>query len=460
MKTVHIHTLGCKVNTFDSRALESQFISGGYTLVDDWRLADVQIINSCSVTANAEKEARYLIRRFDRERPDSLRVITGCYAQTDSARLVEMAELDFVVPNEAKDQLLPLVERGLQLRRQGQMPASKLPAHIKVVAENRQQHFKSATTFFDQVNGEAQTRTFLKIQDGCNGFCAYCLIPYARGASRSVPPQQVLDEIHRLVALGTKEIVFTGIHIGDYGEDLNNQSGEVASAPFVHLLQQVFAIPGLERVRISSLEPMELSPQLLEILWQNRDKFCEHFHLPLQSGSDTILKLMRRKYLTAQYSQTVEMIRGKFPDANITADIIPGFPSESDAHIAESIQFVKDVGLNGLHVFPYSKRPNTAAARMPDHVPAHIVKERAMQLRQLGKELEASYSRQFLGQTMDVLWETGRDDQGRAQGKTKNYLSVVAANTAVARPGTIEQVVLKGFVGNNVYLGCGRHSYH
>jgi threonylcarbamoyladenosine tRNA methylthiotransferase MtaB len=454
MTSVHIHTLGCKVNTFDSRALESQFISGGYTLVEQAKDADVQVINSCSVTANAEKEARYLIRRFERENPSALKIITGCYAQTDSSRLIEMAELDFVVPNEAKDQLLQLVEQGLKLREKGLRADSKLPVGTKAVAENRQSHFKSATTFFDQVNGKAQTRTFLKIQDGCNGFCTYCLIPYARGASSSVPPEQVLAEIKRLVALGTREIVFTGIHIGDYGDDFGDRAAASDASPFIELLKEVFAIPNLDRIRISSLEPMEATPELLDVLWENRDKFCDHFHLPLQSGSDRILKLMRRKYDSAGYQATIEMIRRKFPQANVTADIIPGFPGETPEDFADSVAFVEAAGINGLHVFPYSKRPNTAAMRMPDHLAPEVIKERAARLRTLGKLLAADYSRNFLGQQVEVLWETGRDEQGRIQGKTKNYVSVVAANNVQAEPGHINHVMLKGFVGENIFLGC------
>jgi threonylcarbamoyladenosine tRNA methylthiotransferase MtaB len=406
------------------------------------------------VTANAEKEARYLIRRFDRDNPRALRVITGCYAQTDSARLIEMKELDFVVPNEAKDQLLPMVEQGLRLRQEGLSDGSKLPAGTQSVTENRQAHFKTATTFFDQVNGEAQTRTFLKIQDGCNGFCSYCLIPYARGASRSVPSQQVLEEIQRLVSHGTREIVFTGIHIGDYGEDFGHALTHDEDPPFIALLRSVFAIEGLDRVRISSLEPMEATPALLDLAWENRDKFCDHFHLPLQSGSDRILKLMRRKYSSAEYKATVDMIRGRFADANITADIIPGFPGETEADFADSVAFVRSVGLNGLHVFPYSKRPNTAALRMPGHLPPEVIKDRASTLRAIGKELEGDFARKFLGHRAEVLWETGRDSQGRVQGKTKNYVSVVAATNVPATAGHAGPVMLKGFVGENIFLGC------
>lgn len=409
--------------------------------------ADITIINTCSVTAAADREARYLIRRFRRENPGTKLIVTGCYAQTDSARIAAMPEVDFVVPNEVKDDLVSLID--LAKTNEG----SKLPASVKPVSENRQSHFKSALTLFDNPES-TQTRAFLKIQDGCNGFCAYCLIPYARGASRSVPPAEVLREVKRLIAGGTKEIVFTGIHIGDYGHDLTGSIPADGSAEsFIRLLDDVFNLPGINRVRISSLEPAELTLGLVQLLAKYESLFCDHLHLPLQSGSDPILKKMRRSYDLGEYSAALKMARGYFPDVNIGADVIPGFPGETDEQFADTVTFIRQSGLNYLHVFPYSMRPNTAAARMPDHLPPEIVKERASLLRDIGADLAASYGRRFFGKTLPVLWENSTDDQNRRIGTTRNYLNVVAGAGYRPTPGTETPMKLRGFVDKGRILG-------
>jgi threonylcarbamoyladenosine tRNA methylthiotransferase MtaB len=364
-----------------------------------------------------------------------------------------MTEVDFVIPNEAKEQLLPLVSQGISSSVEDRKNMSKLPQDTKAVEGNKQSHFKSSAVFFDKASSEAQTRTFLKIQDGCNGFCTYCLIPYARGASTSVFPTTVMAEITRLVEQKTKEIVFTGIHIGDYGRDLKENEGSEESGPFVNLLSEALSLDGLKRIRISSLEPMEASEDLIKLLASYRDKSCDHFHLPLQSGNGRILKAMKRAYTTDQYAQSLELIRKYFPDANITADIIPGFPGETDEEFQSTLDFIQNVGLNGLHVFPYSKRPNTAAARMPHHIKAEVVKKRAAILRKLSSELEEKYARQYIGTRQQVLWETGRDEKDRLKGKTKNYLNVVSSLSAAVQPGLTSEVTLKGFIRDNEFLG-------
>lgn len=449
MPSVYVKTLGCKVNAFDSHALENQFRARGFELIHDPLGADVTVVNTCSVTANADREARYLARRFRRDNPATMIVFTGCYAQTDSARLVAMDEIDFVVPNEAKDRLAGLVDDCLKAP--SHRPAAKLPAGVGPVKGNRQTHFKSAVTLFDRADSQ-QTRAFVKIQDGCDNFCTYCLIPYARGASRSVPPPAVIAEVERLVAAGTHEIVFTGIHIGDYGRDLPALAG--ITYPIVDLLRTILAIPGFGRLRISSLEPSELSEPLIELLSEHPRLVCEHLHLPLQSGSDRILKLMRRSYDKAEYANAVQRFRQRFPDASIGADLIPGFPSETDAEAAETTAFVRELELSYLHVFPYSPRPNTSAMRMPGHLSGEIVKERARDLRTLSTELATTYARRFIGRTVGVVWEKDCDAQGRRRGLTSNYLTVAAAGpTAVAPlPGAWTQAAVKGFVEQGILL--------
>ncbi len=449
---IYVKTLGCKVNTFDSHAIENQFKAIGYELVDDPSEATISVVNTCSVTHNADKEARYLARRFRRDNSGSFVVMTGCYAQTDSARLLEMDEIDVVVPNEAKDQLVSFVQGQLRARREGR-PVLKMPEGIKTVSENKQSHFKSSLTLFDRADS-TQTRAFVKIQDGCNGFCAYCLIPYARGASRSVPEDQAISEIKRLVAMGTKEIVLTGIHIGDYGLDnLPATQPQTESEPFVEFMKRLFDIDGLMRVRISSLEPAELTEDLIKVLAEHKNRFCEHFHLPLQAGHDDVLRRMRRKYDTARYRESCEMARQYFPDVCLGADVIPGFPGESEEQFESTYRFIQDVGLNYLHVFPYSRRPNTAADRMPDHIDAVTVKDRAQKLRDLSKNLRKNYMARYINQTVEVLWERNMDELGRPLGTTRNYLNI-AANRAsdLTRQGATSLWTIKGFIGEERML--------
>lgn len=416
--TVYIKTLGCKVNSFDSHAIANQFERRGYNLVEDVASADIAVINSCSVTENADKEARYLARRYRRERPSTFLVVTGCYAQTNSATLDAIHDIDFIVPNEVKAHLVPLVEESFAAAAALQ-PFEKIAAGLKPVIDNRQQHFKSSLTLFDHAESADRSRVFVKIQDGCNGFCTYCLIPYARGQSRSVETQLVLDEVSRLMLDGVPEIVLTGIHIGDYGED---QSKDKTS--LLGLLQQFEILPGSTRFRISSLEPGEVSEDLIRFMFRESQRYCEHFHLPLQSGNDEILKKMRRQYTRQEYSDTLSMIRSYVPDVSLGADVICGFPGETDEQFVDTLDFIKKCGLSYLHVFPYSKRPNTAAAKFPNHLPIELVQERRKVLQALSKELAQSYARQLLGRELEVVWNQGFDLDGRRTGVSREYLQV------------------------------------
>lgn len=438
MRTVHIKTLGCKVNTFDTHALANQFQELGYVLRDRHEQAAITIINTCSVTENAEKEARYLARKIKRDNPHTKLVVTGCYAQTDSSAIANLSEVDVVVPNERKHDLAKLVLND-------ELEHTKLPRGISPVSQNKQEHFKSAVTLFDKTASN-QTRAFVKIQDGCDGFCTYCLIPYARGASRSVPPERVLKEIVRLVAAGNREIVLTGIHIGDYGRDL------ATPTHFPEILKSIFEVPGLTRLRISSMEPAEISDEFLQVIKNYRELFCDHMHLPLQSGSDRILKRMRRTYSSHQYQERVLALREAFPEINIGADIIPGFPGETSEDHDQSKEFIESCQLNYLHVFPYSKRPNTAAAKMPHHVEPSVIKMRASELRDLSAKLKSTYAKRFLGKEREVLFEKDQDQNGRQRGITRNYLSVVNAKGAMPA-GSIAHLVLKGFVSPSELLG-------
>jgi threonylcarbamoyladenosine tRNA methylthiotransferase MtaB len=450
MVRVFVKTLGCKVNTFDSHALENQFREAACTIVDSPEAADISVVNTCSVTNEADKEARYLARRFRRESPDSLVVMTGCYAQTDSKKLSAINEVDVIVPNEVKEQLVAFTLQQLATKQKGET-FQRWPESVNLVDENRQGHFKSSLAFFDRAESH-QTRAFIKIQDGCNGFCSYCLIPYARGASRSVDPNLALAEVKRQIALGSQEIVLTGIHIGDYGTDLESMAS-FGEDSFVEFMKRLFDLEGLGRVRISSLEPAELSLSLIKVLAQHRDKFCDHFHLPMQSGSDRILKLMNRKYTKERYLESCMMAKEYFPSVCIGADIIPGFPSETHSEHEETMRFVEECQLDYLHVFPYSKRPNTAAARMPHHLESSIVKSRAKELRELSKVTKKKFLDSRVGMMSDVVWEKDLDSQGRRIGISKDYVSVVSGQKEQPQSGARSIVKLLGFVAEERLLG-------
>ncbi len=413
MPSVFIKTLGCKVNAFDAHVLNFQLCRGGFELSEDIAQAEITIINSCSVTARAEQEALYYARRVRRLNPQAFLVITGCYAQTNSGPLSEHPDIDFVVPNSHKADLVALLNARLQRRGQG----DKLPADAKPVTANRQAHFKLAQTLSDYVHSNT-TRQYVKIQDGCNGFCTYCIIPYARGASLSVPSAKVIAQVKALTEQGCGEIILTGVHLGDYGADL---AADKRSC-FVELLQRLFALPRLRRLRISSLEPSELSDALLQVLAEHRDVFCPHFHLPLQSGSNKILRKMRRKYSVEHYCARLKAARRLFPDAMFGSDVICGFPREDERDHCATLACARQVGLHYLHVFPYSPRPNTLAARMPGHVPSATIKARGKQLSALSQQLKRAYYQRFVGQKTHVLWERPEGDE--MLGYSRNYLRV------------------------------------
>ncbi len=448
MHSVYVKTLGCKVNTYDSHALETEFKAKGYQVVENPELADITVLNTCSVTENANKEARYLLRKFRRSNPNALVVATGCYVQTDSASLIGMEDIDLIFPNQAKERIVAISDEQHRLKKAGQpISIPKFPEDLKPVKNNRQEHFKSVLQM--TAADPSQTRAFLKIQDGCNGFCSYCLIPYARGASRSVAADQVLTEVRRLIDTGIKEVVFAGIHLGDYGHDLGSQA-----LSFTELIKTLFSWDDMIRVRISSLEPQELPEKLLKALSQRPELFCDHFHLPLQSGHDRILKMMRRTYGTQQYQETIALAKSYFPRANFGADVIPGFPGETAEEAQATIDFIKSVGLNYLHVFPYSKRPNTSAAKMPHHLPPAIIRNRAKELRDLSQQLKHDYCSSFINQEkVVVLWENDRDHLGRQVGRSNNYLEVVAPSSAAVEVNSLSKVKIKGFVEKGRMLG-------
>ena len=400
MKRAAFTTLGCKVNQFETDTMAGLFRQAGYTIVPFDEPAEVYIVNTCSVTALGEKKSRQVIRRAARQNPDALIVVTGCYAQRDPEAVAALPGVRLVVGTQDRGRLVGMVE---QARADGDVRRD--------VGD-----IMAADTFEDipLYGVPTRTRAFLKIQEGCQNFCAYCVIPYTRGPLRSRPLDSVRREAEKLVAAGFREIVLTGIHLGAYGRDHGGVTLADAAAA-------VLALPALKRLRLGSLESVELSPALFDLM-RGDDRFTRHLHLPLQSGSDTILKSMNRPYGTAAFARLLENIRRELPGVAISTDIIAGFPGETDEFFEESLAFARSQGFARMHVFPYSRRPGTPAAAMPGQVPSAVKKERVGRLQQAADEMAADFCRAHLGETVGVLLET--DTDGVRDGLTGTYIRV------------------------------------
>ena len=421
MSAVFIKTLGCKVNSYDTMAMQGNFAALGYTMASSVEAADLIIINTCSVTQNAEREARYLVRKLRRENPDALLVATGCYAQINPAELAA-AGVDHVVPQDRKQDIVAIVD-GL-VRGESDEGADSCGKPLTLVP-------LKATG----------TRVYLRIQDGCESFCSYCIVPHARGRIRSVPPAAVLAEVQRLDAAGVREIVLTGIHLGQYGKDLDSAAahGHGLAALVAELTLQALTHA---RLRLSSLEPMELTPRLLALVAAHPARLCPHFHLPLQSGGDRILGMMRRPYRAADYLAKVEEIRNLLPAVNLTTDVIVGFPTETDEEFAATSQLVAACGHSAVHVFPYSPRPGTDAALMAPRVDPAVIAARAAALREQAERQGAAYRASAVGSCLDLLWEESFDPCGRRIGRAQNYLEVVLEQPGHEARGTVTPVAI------------------
>ncbi|MAQ54870.1 MAG: tRNA (N(6)-L-threonylcarbamoyladenosine(37)-C(2))-methylthiotransferase MtaB [Chloroflexi bacterium] len=392
---VAIHTHGCKLNQADSQVLARQFQEAGFRVVRSATQADVVILNSCTVTANSDSKARQYLRRARRANPDALVVATGCYAQRAKDELSAMEEVSLVLDNRQKETLV-----------------STVAAKLNVVADSSIQNAPVAAPV-------GRSRAMVKIQEGCDQVCAYCIVPKVRGRERSIPPEEIIAEINGRSENGCREAVLTGTQLGTYGFDL-------PGIDLRDLIKRVLAETSIDRLRVSSLQAQEITHELLE-LWDD-PRLCPHLHIPLQSGSDTILRSMRRRYDTARFAETVELVRKKIPDAGMTTDIIVGFPGEGEREFAESYSFAMSVGFSDMHVFPYSIRPGTSAAHLDGQVEVIKKRERTGEMLELAATAVREFRLGSLGQTRPVLWEPGkgRDAGGIWSGLTDNYLRVKA----------------------------------
>ena len=400
--TVAIHTHGCKLNQSDSEVLARQFQEAGFILIKSPSQADVVVLNSCTVTANSDSKARQYLRRTRRANPNALVTATGCYAERAADELSAMEAVSLVLDNRHKDNLVSAV-------------AAKLNIAITPVSSYPPENVPEALPL-----EMVRSRAMVKIQEGCDQVCAYCIVPKVRGREKSIPPEEIVAEINFRAGIGCREAVLTGTQLGTYGFDLpdiNLQS----------LIQRVLANTKIDRLRVSSLQAQEITPELLA-LWSDT-RLCPHFHIPLQSGSNSVLHSMRRRYDTAQFAETVQLVRETIPDAGITTDVIVGFPGEGVKEFAESYSFAESIGFSDMHVFPYSIRPGTTAAHLTGQVADGIKKERTGEMLELAGTTMRDFRLGSVGQTRSVLWKPGRpakeaESYGGWSGLTDNYLQV------------------------------------
>jgi threonylcarbamoyladenosine tRNA methylthiotransferase MtaB len=428
---VYLQSLGCKLNQSELESLARQFVQAGHTVVDNAGKADLCVLNTCAVTQTAVGKSRQAIRRLRRSNSNTHLAVTGCYAQMWPQEIRDLRNVDLVVSNEDKGHLVKRVEKELEIKAQGSGRAwISLPNSRLAIPQ-------------------ARTRAFVKIQDGCDNHCTYCIVRVARGKQRSRPQRDVLAEIETRVAAGYQEVVLTGVHIGAYGRD----SGRRRDESLWGLVKIILTRTNVRRLRLSSIEPWDLDPACLR-LWED-SRLCRHLHLPLQSGCDATLQRMGRSYTASQFAALVEAARETIPDVAITTDVIVGFPGESEAEFNESLRFVEAMGFARTHVFKYSARPGTPAATMSNQVSPLVRKARSRAMMEVGRHSAEAFRRAFLGRTLEVLWERQTKGSESAQkalwnGLTDNYLRV---RTQKGRNlgNTITQTKLVALAGDGIW---------
>lgn len=407
MPSVAFYTLGCKVNFYDTEAIWQLFKNEGYEQVDfETKTADVYLINTCTVTNTGDKKSRQIIRRAIRRNPDAIIAVTGCYAQTSPTEILEIPGVDLVVGTQDREKLMDFVT---------QVQKDRQPVNaVRNIMKTRQFEELDVPDFADR------TRAFLKIQEGCNNFCTFCIIPWSRGLSRSRDAESVINQAKQLAAAGYKEIVLTGIHTGGYGDDLENYT-------LSNLLQDLDKVDNLERIRISSIEASQIDDKMIDIFNQS-SKMCRHLHIPLQAGDDTVLKRMRRKYTTEEFAVKIQKLKQAMPGLAITTDVIVGFPGETDEQFEAGYKFMEELGFSEMHVFPYSQRTGTPAARMEDQVDEEVKNERVHKLIELSERMQLDYARNNVGKVLEVIPERdykGAPGTGKLMGYSDNYIQVV-----------------------------------
>jgi threonylcarbamoyladenosine tRNA methylthiotransferase MtaB len=408
MRRLQITTLGCKVNQYESASLVEQMKSFGWRPVLKGMPFDLCIINTCTVTQKASMQSRQAVRKAIRSNPQAVIIVTGCYAQTDPDEIAAISGVDYIAGHSRKFSIPQIADSLVH----GDLP--------RIDVEDVKRPFPFQDMPLNDFAGK--TRPFLKIQDGCDAFCSYCVVPYARGRSRSLPAKILLERVKNISDRGYKELVLTGIHLAKYGLDLT------PSMNFLHILKEIESLAGDLRIRISSIEPMEVSEGLIDFIARS-EKVCHHLHIPLQNGDDRILRQMNRRYSSKSYRELIEKIVAKVPDIAIGADVLAGFPGESDRSFERTASFIRQLPVAYLHVFPFSRRRQTRALGLSDQIPPEIIKKRCAVLREIDEEKRKAFYARFLGQKMSVLLEETPDQRtGRLKGLTTNYIPVIIAD--------------------------------
>ncbi len=401
MKTVAFHTLGCKVNQYETEAMEELFEKNGYSIIDQDEAADVYVINTCTVTNLSDRKSRQFIRKAKKINEESIIAVVGCYSQISPKEVEDIEGVDVIIGTSDRQRIVELCEKSKEINQK-----INIVRNIKTYKE------------FEKINIaqiKSKTRGNIKIQDGCNQFCSYCIIPYARGPIRSRELDDIVAETKKLSNAGFKEVVLTGIHVASYGKDSNK-------LPLIEVIKAIGQVEGIERIRLSSLEPSIIDEDFMKSIVAV-NKVCDHFHLSLQSGSNTVLERMNRKYTTEIFREKVDIIKKYMPNVGLTTDIIVGFPGETDEEFDETCKFVKEIGFSKIHVFKYSPRKGTPAAKMENQVDGNIKNLRSEKLIDIGQELTIDFNNRFINQELEVLFEELNNKIANSyEGYTTNYI--------------------------------------
>lgn len=421
-------TLGCKVNSYETEAMQALLLAAGATIVEFNETADIYVVNTCSVTNMADRKSRQMLHRAKKKNPDAVVVAAGCYAQTADEAAMRETGIDVVIGNNQKKQIVEILENYMAGVENKRLEIGKETEYEELSLDTQVEH----------------TRAYIKIQDGCNQFCSYCIIPYARGRIRSRKPEDVVEEVKRLAANGYQEIVLTGIHLSSYGRTSYEKLTEESGQPLLSLIRQINAVEGIRRIRLGSLEPRIITEKFVKTLIAC-EKVCPHFHLSLQSGSDTVLVRMNRKYTTEEYAKSVDILKKYYEAPAITTDIIVGFPQETEEEFSETMEFAKRIGFSKIHVFKYSRRKGTVADKMSGQVDEQVKNMRSEQLMALEAALGETYREQFFGKEETVLFEesTVVDGEVCQVGYNERYVRI-AVKTKEDLSNCIETVRIEG----------------
>ncbi len=417
MKTVAFITLGCKVNQYETNAMSQKLIEEGYKIVEHTQKADIYIINTCTVTNMSDRKSRQMIRRAKEINPEAIIIAVGCYVQVAKKEIENIKEIDLALGNEEKVDIVKYCNEIIQKNKKEK---------IADVMQSR----KFAE--FGETSYTEKTRAVIKVQDGCDRFCSYCIIPYARGRVRSREPEHIIKEIKQIANEGIKEVVITGIHIASYGKDFKKDY------KLIDLLEEINKIDGIERIRLGSIEPLLITEEFVQRLVK-LEKICEQFHLSLQSGCDETLKRMNRRYTTQQFEEIVKRLRKAYDNVNLTTDIIVGFPGETEEEFAKTYKFLEKIKFYKMHIFKYSPRKGTRAEQMPQQIEPQLKEERSKKLIELSDKNEKEYNSEYVGKRVEVLWEEQKNEIYK--GHTKNYVLVeMKAKPSENKENVIESV--------------------